>query len=98
MAFQAAADDWDRWLDGMPPQDHGPGLRLVVPPDQGALTATVAAAARRLNSEYGLAVPVDVTVERCGEANAFYDPRARRIVICTEYAADLARLYAAGAK
>ena len=96
--FQAAADDWDRWLEGMPPQDHGPGLRLVVPPDRDALTATVAAQVRRLNGEYGLPVPVDVTVEPCGEANAFYDPRARRIVICTEYAAELARLYAAGAR
>ena len=96
--FQAAADDWDRWLDGMPPQDHGPGLRLVVPHDRDALTATVAAQVRRLNGEYGLPVPVDVTVEPCGEANAFYDPRARRIVICTEYAAELARLYDAGAE
>lgn len=96
--FRAAADDWDRWLSAMPPQDHGPGLRLVVPPDRDALTATVAAQVRRLNGEYGLPVPVDVTVEPCGEANAFYDPRARRIVICTEYAAELARLYAAGAR
>lgn len=95
-AFRAAAADWDRWLDVMPPQDHGPGLRLVVPPDRDALTATVAGALRRLNGEYGLPVPVDVTVEPCGEANAFYDPRAGRIVICTEYAAELARLYAAG--
>ncbi|MGQ0564698.1 MAG: DUF4344 domain-containing metallopeptidase [Gemmobacter sp.] len=93
--YQAAADDWDRWLDGMPPQDHGPGLRLVVPPDRDALTATVAGQVRNLNREYGLPVPVDVTVERCGEANAFYDPRARRIVICTEYAGELARLRAA---
>ena len=92
--FQAAADDWDRMLDGMPPQDHGPGLRLVVPPDRDALTATVAGEVRRLNGEYGLPVPVDVTVEPCGEPNAFYDLRARRIVICTEYAEDLARLYA----
>ena len=96
--FQAAADDWDRWLEGMPPQDHGPGLRLVVPADRDALTAIVAAEVRRLNSEYGLPVPVDVTVEPCGEANAFYDPRARRIVICTEFAAELARLHAAAAE
>ncbi len=96
--FQAVADAWDRWLEGMPPQDHGPGLRLVVPPDRDRLTATVADALRRLNGEYGLPVPVDVTVERCGEANAFFDPRARRIVICTEYAAELAHLYATGTK
>jgi hypothetical protein len=95
--FQAAADDWDIWLDGMAPQDHMPGLRLVVPPDRDALTATVSGAVRTLNGEISLPRPVDVTVEPCGEANAFYDPRADRIVICTEYAAELARLHEADA-
>lgn len=91
---EAAAGAWNDRLAGMPPQDHGPGLRLVQPRDRDALTALLAAEVARLNGEIGWPVRVDVSVETCGEANAFYDPRARRIVICTDYAADLARLHA----
>ncbi|HMO08822.1 MAG TPA: DUF4344 domain-containing metallopeptidase [Paracoccaceae bacterium] len=93
--FEMAAGSWGAMLEGMPPQDHGPGFRLVVPAERDALTRIIAEEVRTLNAEYGLPVWVDVTVEPCGEANAFYDPRARRIVICTEYAAELARLFAA---
>ena len=93
--YQQASDSWGAMLDGMPPQDHGPGLRLVGPADRNPLTALIAEEIEALNGEYGLPVFVDVTVETCGEANAFYDPRARRIVICEEYAEELARLFAA---
>jgi Putative metallopeptidase len=92
--FARAAEGWGAMLKGVPPQDSAPSFRLVVPPDRDPLTALVAAEIEALNGEYGLPARIDVTVEPCGEANAFYDPRARRIVICTEYAADLARLYA----
>lgn len=92
--FELAAASWGAMLDGMPPQDHGPGLRLVVPAGRDDYTAIVAEEVRALNGEYGLPVWIDVSVERCGEANAFYDPRARRIVMCVEYAEELARLYA----
>ncbi|MEM9765819.1 MAG: DUF4344 domain-containing metallopeptidase, partial [Pseudomonadota bacterium] len=36
----------------------------------------------------GLALPeaLEVRVEPCGEENAFYDPGARAVIICTEYA------------
>lgn len=90
---EAAASDWNDRLAGMPPQDHGPGLRLVAPRDRDALTTLIAAEVGRLNGEIGWPRRVDVSVEPCGEANAFYDPRARRIVICTEYAAELASLF-----
>lgn len=92
--FELAAASWGAMLEGMPPQDHGPRFRLVVPAGRDDITELVAAEIEALNGEYGLPVRVDVTVEPCGEANAFYDPRARRIVICTEYAEELARLYA----
>ncbi|MFN4157723.1 MAG: DUF4344 domain-containing metallopeptidase [Gemmobacter sp.] len=92
--YQLAADSWGAMLEGMPPQDHGPRFRLVVPSARDAYTVLIAEEIEALNGEYGLPVFVDVTVERCGEANAFYDPRARRVVMCIEYAEDLARLYA----
>lgn len=73
-------------LEGRPPQDHGPGLRLVA--GDGGLAAAVAA----FNAEFGLPRRADVAVEPCGVPDAFYDPRARRVVMCTEFADELARL------
>lgn len=89
----AITGGWGARLDTIPAQDHGPGFRLVVPADRDALTRAVAEELRRLNAEFGLPRRVDVTIEPCGEANAFYDPRARRIVLCTEYADSLSRLW-----
>lgn len=93
--WQAAADSWGTMLADMPPQDHLKGFRLVQPAGQDALTRLIAAEVEAMNGEYGLPVRIDVSVEPCGEANAFYDPRARRIVLCTDYAEELARLYRA---
>jgi hypothetical protein len=73
-------------LEGRPPQDHGPGLRLVR--GDGGVAAAVAA----FNAEFGLPRRADVVVEPCGAPDAFYDPRARRVVMCTEFADGLARL------
>jgi hypothetical protein len=95
--YELAADSWAAMLEGMPPQDSGPGFRLRVPADRDAYTRLVAEEVETLNAEYGLPDWVDVTVERCGEPNAFYDPRARRVIMCIEYAEDMARLFAAQA-
>jgi hypothetical protein len=92
--FAMAAESWGAMLADMPAQDGGRGLRLVGDAGRDDYSRTIAAEIEGLNGEYGLPVWVDVTVERCGEANAFYDPRARRIVMCLEYAEDLAALHA----
>jgi hypothetical protein len=94
-SFAEAATAWDAMLSGHPPQDGGRGLRLAVPADRDAYTRLIGAEVEAINAEFGLPIWVDVTVERCGEANAFYDLRGRRIVMCLEYAEDLARLFAA---
>ena len=91
--YQLAADSWGAMLDGRPPQDHNPAFRLIEPAGQNDLTELIATEVGILNGEYGLPVRIDVTVETCGEANAFYDLRARRVVMCVEYADDLTSLY-----
>jgi Putative metallopeptidase len=91
--FALAAERWGRMLADTPPQDGGRGLRLVVPPERDDYTRLIAREIESINAEYGLPRWVDVTVETCGEANAFYDLRAKRIVMCIEYARDLERLY-----
>lgn len=95
--FAQATAAWEAMLADHPPQDGGRGLRMAVPEGRDAYTRLIAAEVAAINAEFGLPVWVDVTVERCGEANAFYDLRARRIVMCIEYAEDLARLFAAQA-
>ncbi len=91
--FVRATATWDSMLAGHPPQDSGRGLRLVVDAGRDDYTRLIAAQIDTINARVGLPLWVDVTVERCGEANAFYDLRARRIVMCLEYAEDLRRLY-----
>jgi hypothetical protein len=91
--YQKAADSWGAMLNGYVPQDGGAGLRMVVDPGRDPLTALIAEEVAALNREFGLPRWVDVTVERCGEVNAFYDPRAKRIVMCIEYAEEMERLY-----
>jgi hypothetical protein len=86
---------WNGLLSGLPPQDSAASFRIAVPEDRDDLAQILAREVELLNAEFGLSRRIDVTVEPCGEANAFYDPRARRIILCTEYAEDLAELYAA---
>lgn len=79
-------------LEGRPPQDSTPALRVVRA--EGWAGAALRAAAEAFNGEFGLPARVDVTVEPCGAPEALYDPRARRVVICVEYAAEVRRLLA----
>ena len=37
------------------------------------------------NSIFGFLSEVSVTIEKCGEANAYYDPSEVSITICTEF-------------
>lgn len=92
---QMAGALWEQALDGMPPQDGRAAFRLRVPAGRDELTRLVADELEALNGAFGLPGRIDVTVESCGEPNAFYEPHARRVVICTEYPADLARLRSA---
>lgn len=38
-----------------------------------------------LNQDFALSDTLTVTVESCGEANAFYDPNDRTVVFCSEF-------------
>jgi hypothetical protein len=42
--------------------------------------------AQRIIGEYVLPNPVFMTAESCGEVNAFYDPNARQVILCYEWA------------
>lgn len=88
------AESWWVLLGDAAPQDGAPAFRLIGSAQDGPISALVAEEIEALNATFGLPRTVKVTVEPCGEANAFYDVRSEQIVLCTEYAEDLARLYA----
>jgi hypothetical protein len=43
----------------------------------------------RFNTIFGFPSDVSVTIEKCGEANAYYDPSEASITMCTEFDAHL---------
>ncbi|MBU1304141.1 MAG: DUF4344 domain-containing metallopeptidase [Alphaproteobacteria bacterium] len=51
--------------------------------------------ANDLRRKYRLPAPVSFNAERCGEANAFYDPDTLEIIFCYELMQDYMDLYAA---
>ncbi len=57
------------------------------------IAALLATEVADMNKAYSLPTEVLVEVADCGEANAFYNPGTKTITMCTEYAADLQRLW-----
>ncbi|TXI06433.1 MAG: hypothetical protein E6Q73_00525 [Pseudorhodobacter sp.] len=91
--FALAADSWGVMLEGLAPGPEAKGLVMVDTKARSVLRSLVATEVAELNKTYGLPEEISVSVEPCGQANAFYHPDARRITICTEYADDLGRLW-----
>ncbi len=91
--FALAADSWGVMLEGLEPGPEAPGLVMAGPKGRSALRSLVATEVAELNKSYGFPETITVSVEPCGEANAFYHPDARHITICTEYADDLGRIW-----
>ncbi|MGR3714960.1 MAG: DUF4344 domain-containing metallopeptidase [Shimia sp.] len=84
--YDQAAASWGGAIDEISRSGGGQSLRIgdvEVDTDGGSLTAAEVAA---LNEEFLLPHPVTISVVACGEANAFYDPQAAEIVMCTEFA------------
>ncbi len=81
--YDQAAESWGAVLDGM--EDVAGRPPLTFRGDGSPASAVLAEEVRQLNAELRLAAPVTVAVERCGEANAFYDPERHRITFCSEF-------------
>lgn len=84
---------WGGVLDGLTAGAPGQSLKMDWMLDaESPVTRHVAAEVARLNAVLVLPEAVSVSVIPCGEANAFYDPGPREILICTEIAEHLAEL------
>ncbi|MEM1066322.1 MAG: DUF4344 domain-containing metallopeptidase [Pseudomonadota bacterium] len=82
--YDQANHAWGAVLDRM--AARGPADTLMMADNDGSLTALlVAEEAAALNAQFQLARPVTITIESCGEANAFYDPDTSEIVMCAEF-------------
>ncbi|MDC0739046.1 DUF4344 domain-containing metallopeptidase [Cognatishimia sp. SS12] len=88
--YEQAAHAWGGALDEIAHAGGGQSLKMAALSEEGdaarlsfdVITTEVDA----LNAEFRLHDEITVRVEACGEANAFYDPAPREIIICTEFA------------
>lgn len=90
--YGLAAGSWDAMLEGLKEPDTG-RLMLVRGPEGAEYRQLIADEISDFNRDYNLPMNIDVAIETCGEANAFYDPSLRRITLCTEYAEDIGALW-----
>ncbi len=91
--FQLALDSWGPAFDDIAGQ--GATISFDSAGHDSLTAQAIGAEVAALNDDFELPVPLLVRVEVCGEANAFYDPGARHIIMCSEFEAHLRRLYSA---
>lgn len=82
--FDLAQNSWGAVLDDMIARGAGDSLRFDGAGDN-LISRLVADEVNALNREMSLATPLDIRVENCGEANAFYDPNTVTITFCLEF-------------
>jgi hypothetical protein len=91
--FTLASDGWTNALQMMVQSKATKGLRLIGANPADPTAVTIAAEIEHLNQLYHLPEWVEVRIEPCGEANAFYYEDSRSITVCTEYSQDMLRIY-----
>lgn len=95
--YDQAAGSWGAALDSIASSRGGDSIKLGradrSTPGASLTTEVVAAEVEALNRDFVLPANVTVTVEPCGEPNAFYDPEQREIIMCSEFADELAVIY-----
>jgi len=94
--YELAADSWElafaQMEEGKPGSSFGP-LKVSGESDATTFTAEVLEAEiEALNKDFSLPQPLKITVEACGEPNAFYDLGTIEIIMCSEFADHLTAL------
>ena len=91
--FALADASWSSVLDEMTKEAPSDTIHLGRVTDLDSPVAVlIKAEIELLNKDFALAGNLDIHIESCGEANAFYNPEDRSITLCTEYADYLAKL------
>ena len=82
--FELANDSWGPVFDEL--AETAPGRSIRFQGNGTSLTATLMAEeVAALNEDFVFPQTLTVTVEACGEANAFYDLDTKEIIMCTEF-------------
>ncbi len=88
--YDQAASSWGAAMEEITSSKGRNTIRMgdvEVDTDVGELTAEIIEAeVNALNEEFRLPRNLNVSVIACGEANAYFDPEAQEIVMCTEFA------------
>jgi hypothetical protein len=91
--YELAADSWGAVFDDL---SAGGVPMAFSPEDETSFTATlIASEVEALNADFSFPDHVEVRTESCGEANAFYDPDNRSIILCEEFETYLRDLFGA---
>lgn len=94
--FDQAHDAWAPVLDGIEQRAPTLSMRLIndATGDEtaDAIEGIIADDVAAVNESFALPARIDVVIEYCDEANAFYDPDQRRIIMCVELAEEFAEL------
>ncbi len=82
--FDQADRSWGAVLDQM--IERGPGRSMSFVGDTSSVAGDLLSyEVDQLNRDISFAAPLEVTVESCGVANAFYMPAERTIIFCSEF-------------
>ncbi len=82
--FELADDSWGPVFDELYEVGAGDSLTFSGPADSFTHDI-IAAEVDAINGLMSLPQDLEITVEPCGEANAFYDPALVKITICSEF-------------
>ncbi|MFB2532222.1 DUF4344 domain-containing metallopeptidase [Paracoccus sp. p4-l81] len=97
--YALAARSWGTMLELIEKDAPGAGPGQLVAemkdirPEDAGIAAMLTTEIKDFNAHYRLARDITVGMESCGEANAFYDLDLHRVIICTEFGDELARLH-----
>ncbi|NCX83641.1 MAG: hypothetical protein EBX04_07020 [Rhodobacteraceae bacterium] len=73
--------------------EEGTGKLRLMGPSSDPMYSVIRQEIESFNSIFGFPSDVSVTIEKCGEANAYYDPSEVSITICTEFDAHLRKQF-----
>lgn len=94
--FDLAYESWGAVLDEMSENGGGVSLQYQSPDSEHQAAHTIDAVLLpeidALNAQLQFPYTLDIRVESCGEANAFYDPNDTSITLCTEFVPHLAKM------
>ena len=84
--YELAIDSWGSVFQDM---EDGTGKLRLTGPSNCPMYPIIRQEIESFNSIFGFPSDVSVTIEKCGEANAYYDPSGVSITICAEFDAHL---------